>query len=72
MLGLALSGEIFAHPRFQETPDHLRRVNDIAFAGDGEPTTYQNFDEIIDEERFRKVMQAFIDEYGQPEAGGMK
>lgn len=32
----------------------------------------ENFDEIIDEERFRKVMQAFIDEYGQPEAGGMK
>jgi wyosine [tRNA(Phe)-imidazoG37] synthetase (radical SAM superfamily) len=26
----------------------LRRLNDIAFSGDGEPTTYKNFDEIID------------------------
>ena len=25
----------------------LRRLNDIAFSGDGEPTTYRNFDEII-------------------------
>ena len=25
----------------------LRRLNDIAFSGDGEPTTYKNFDEII-------------------------
>ncbi len=28
-------------------PPHLRRLNDIAFSGDGEPTTYKNFDEII-------------------------
>jgi wyosine [tRNA(Phe)-imidazoG37] synthetase (radical SAM superfamily) len=25
----------------------MRRLNDIAFSGDGEPTTYKNFDEII-------------------------
>ena len=28
-------------------PPALRRLNDIAFSGDGEPTTYRNFDEII-------------------------
>ena len=30
-------------------PPHLRRLNDIAFSGDGEPTTYKNFDEIIEQ-----------------------
>jgi wyosine [tRNA(Phe)-imidazoG37] synthetase (radical SAM superfamily) len=29
-------------------PPQLRRLNDIAFSGDGEPTTYRNFDEIIE------------------------
>ena len=28
-------------------PVDLRRLNDIAFSGDGEPTTYRNFDEIV-------------------------
>jgi wyosine [tRNA(Phe)-imidazoG37] synthetase (radical SAM superfamily) len=28
-------------------PADRRRLNDIAFSGDGEPTTYKNFDEII-------------------------
>jgi wyosine [tRNA(Phe)-imidazoG37] synthetase (radical SAM superfamily) len=47
MLALAASGEIFSTPKFRETPPALRRVNDIAFSGDGEPTTYRNFAEII-------------------------
>ena len=34
-------------PRSSPRPATLRRLNDIAFSGDGEPTTYQNFDEII-------------------------
>ena len=35
-------------PRISPTrPRRLRRLNDIAFSGDGEPTTYRNFDEII-------------------------
>ena len=46
-LTLVTSGELFQHPRFAGTPQHLRRLNDIAFSGDGEPTTYKNFDEII-------------------------
>lgn len=40
LLGLAVSGEIWKHPRFAVTPASMRRINDIAFAGDGEPTTY--------------------------------
>ena len=33
--------------KFRDTPPQFRRLNDIAFSGDGEPTTYRNFDEII-------------------------
>jgi len=47
MLRLAVSGEIFLTEKFLGTPPALRRLNDIAFSGDGEPTTYRNFDEII-------------------------
>jgi wyosine [tRNA(Phe)-imidazoG37] synthetase (radical SAM superfamily) len=47
-LQLAASGELFHLPKFQDTPANLRRLNDIAFSGDGEPTTYRNFDEIIE------------------------
>ena len=47
MLRLAASGEIFQAEKFRDTPAELRRINDIAFSGDGEPTTYRNFDEII-------------------------
>jgi wyosine [tRNA(Phe)-imidazoG37] synthetase (radical SAM superfamily) len=47
MLRLAASGELFEYPQFKNTPCELRRLNDIAFSGDGEPTTYRNFDEII-------------------------
>jgi wyosine [tRNA(Phe)-imidazoG37] synthetase (radical SAM superfamily) len=47
MLALVQSGEIYNTAKFRDTPAHLRRLNDIAFSGDGEPTTYRNFDEII-------------------------
>ncbi|HZL87695.1 MAG TPA: radical SAM protein [Pirellulaceae bacterium] len=46
-LDLVASGEIFKTERFKDSPLRLRRLNDIAFSGDGEPTTYKNFDEII-------------------------
>jgi wyosine [tRNA(Phe)-imidazoG37] synthetase (radical SAM superfamily) len=46
-LELVTSGAIYETPKFRDTPPHLRRLNDIAFSGDGEPTTYKNFDEII-------------------------
>ena len=48
MLRLVTSGELFADEKFAETPPQLRRLNDIAFSGDGEPTTFRNFDEIIE------------------------
>ncbi len=47
MLSLVTSGELFEHTRFRDTPAPLRRLNDIAFSGDGEPTTYRDFDEIV-------------------------
>jgi len=47
MLTLVTSGELFASGKFRDTPAALRRLNDIAFSGDGEPTTYRNFDSIV-------------------------
>jgi wyosine [tRNA(Phe)-imidazoG37] synthetase (radical SAM superfamily) len=47
MFAIVTSGELFQHPKFAATPTALRRLNDVAFSGDGEPTTYRNFDEII-------------------------
>ncbi|MEM8946574.1 MAG: radical SAM protein [Planctomycetota bacterium] len=47
LLPLVASGEIYKTEKFGSVPTELRRLNDIAFSGDGEPTTYKNFDEII-------------------------
>lgn len=47
MLAFVASGDIWSDASFADVPEPLRRVNDIAFSGDGEPTTYRNFDEII-------------------------
>lgn len=47
MLKFVLSGELYQDPKFSEVPAELRRLNDIAFSGDGEPTTYRNFDQIV-------------------------
>jgi len=46
-LALVATGEIFATEKFCATPPELRRLNDIAFSGDGEPTTYKNFDQLM-------------------------
>lgn len=46
-LSLVESGQIYERPEFATTPADLRRLNDIAFSGDGEPTTYRNFDQIV-------------------------
>lgn len=48
MLELVQGGELFAHHRFEQTPTALRRLNDIAFSGDGEPTTCPEFGEIVE------------------------
>jgi wyosine [tRNA(Phe)-imidazoG37] synthetase (radical SAM superfamily) len=47
-LELVTSAAIYDMERFAAVPLQLRRLNDIAFSGDGEPTTYKNFDEIVD------------------------
>ncbi len=47
VLEIVRSGGIYESSRFRNTPVELRRLNDIAFSGDGEPTTYRNFDTII-------------------------
>jgi wyosine [tRNA(Phe)-imidazoG37] synthetase (radical SAM superfamily) len=45
---LVVSGRIYQGPRFRDTPLPLRRLNDIALSGDGEPTAYVNFDQVVD------------------------
>jgi wyosine [tRNA(Phe)-imidazoG37] synthetase (radical SAM superfamily) len=47
MVNLVTTGALFDDESFRHVPAQRRRLNDIAFAGDGEPTTYRNFDEII-------------------------
>tara|TARA_R110002095_G_scaffold136661_3_gene118307 strand:+ start:7726 stop:8598 length:873 start_codon:yes stop_codon:yes gene_type:complete len=49
MLKFVISGEIYKDAKFASVPQNLRRINDIAFSGDGEPTTYRNFDQIVKE-----------------------
>src|SRR5687768_16362286 len=47
MLAYVSKGEIYQDEKFAHVPLPLRRLNDIAFSGDGEPTTYRNFDELM-------------------------
>lgn len=47
VIELVVSGRLFEDEKFRSIPVELRRLNDIAFSGDGEPTTYRNFDEIV-------------------------
>ncbi len=44
-LRAARTGDIWAEPRFADTPESMRRINDIAFSGDGEPTCLAWFDQ---------------------------
>lgn len=50
-LGRALdwvtSSELFSTEKFRETPPGMRHLADMAFSGDGEPTTHRNFDEVV-------------------------
>jgi wyosine [tRNA(Phe)-imidazoG37] synthetase (radical SAM superfamily) len=47
VLDLATSGALFEVEAFASTPLPLRRLNDIAFAGDGEPTTCREFPQAV-------------------------
>jgi len=44
----ARNGHLWNEPRFVRTPAHLRRINDIAFSGDGEPTCTREFDQALE------------------------
>ena len=46
-LGEAGSGALWQEERFASVPAGLRRVNDIAFSGDGEPTCLPQFDRAV-------------------------
>lgn len=46
MVGWAAGGHCWEEEQFKDVPEYLKRVNDIAFSGDGEPTTYERFDEM--------------------------
>jgi wyosine [tRNA(Phe)-imidazoG37] synthetase (radical SAM superfamily) len=48
MFRFVKSGEIFQTEAYRGVPEELRRLNDVAFSGDGEPTTYRNFDAIVE------------------------
>lgn len=43
MLSLTTSGEIWKIVPFDQTEQTLRRLNDVAFSGDGEPTSFNQF-----------------------------
>lgn len=47
LLDLATSGEIYEIPPFDSARPEQRRLNDIAFSGDGEPTTVREFAEAV-------------------------
>ncbi len=47
LLTACRTGSLFEHPRFCDVPQKWRNLKSIAFAGDGEPTSYKRFPEII-------------------------
>jgi len=53
LLGRAASGEIFLVEPFASAPESLHRLADVAFSGDGEPTSFRGFFEAC-----RRVVRA--------------
>lgn len=47
--GLQPDGAFWREPEFARVPADKRFVADIAFSGDGEPTTFKNFAEVIEQ-----------------------
>lgn len=45
MLALVRAGELWRQPPFDQAPEALRRLNDVAFSGDGEPTSFLRFED---------------------------
>ena len=48
MVALARSGELFQDASFADLPTDMRHIRDIAFSGDGEPTTCKEFLECVE------------------------
>ena len=47
LMDLSTSGELYDIPPFDSARPEQRRLNDIAFSGDGEPTTAREFAEVV-------------------------
>ena len=47
LLAWSVSGQIWQEGPLAGTPQHLRQLRDIAFSGDGEPTTFPAFDQAV-------------------------
>ncbi len=47
LVSLAKSGALFDDPQFVGVPESLHRINDMAFSGDGEPTTCPLFQQAV-------------------------
>ena len=47
VLKRAREGSLYQDPPFAALPESRRRLTDIGFAGDGEPTTYPRFREVV-------------------------
>ena len=48
LVEIVQSGRVAQYPPFDTVPARLRRLNDIALSGDGEPTTVRNFSGVIE------------------------
>lgn len=48
MLDTVANGDLWRAPRFADMDPSLKRLNDIAFSGDGEPTAAKGFAEAVD------------------------
>ncbi|MBI5194249.1 MAG: radical SAM protein [Nitrospirae bacterium] len=46
-LDMVKTGRLFSFPPFDKTPPELRHLSDIAVSGDGEPTTFPHFYEVV-------------------------
>jgi wyosine [tRNA(Phe)-imidazoG37] synthetase (radical SAM superfamily) len=57
LLDLSASGEIWSHAPFSTAAPALRRVNDIALAGDGEPTACPDFAAVV--ERLGQILPRY-------------
>ena len=47
LAGLAPDGALWREPEFHALPPEKAKVTDIAFSGDGEPTAFKNFSEVV-------------------------